>query len=352
MLKTKFNFGYFSFIAALCAVDVSAEDNTLEEVETKVGGFIRADYGYGDRYPVSQGEDRLGVSKAALAVNTNYDGVKGVLVFGTEITTEEDATTDGDVDVKDAFIVLENIGNSGINFSVGAQPLLFGLKPNGYPGDRSLQGSLEYGAQGLFAVSMQAGPSVIFNADLINGVNLRAGVFDRNSYDPDIEIEDGASLIDSGFVQISLTDLFGTGIYGVVGGESLFLDLENDAEGIVTLGLGWTNDWFDFSTEVVGLQDTIIENQLENSRGLTLDLEEDEIYTIVEASIKPTKSTQLYADYSSARELELDTTRVGLHYNMNKHTLLTAEFSRDGFGEGEIQDEDITSVDFRIELSY
>src|SRR5258706_8732771 len=85
---------------ALCSASFGA---TLDLPDISVNGFIRADYGAGDRYPVSRGEDRLGISKAALAISAQKDDIKGVFVIGTEVMTDGDPNNNGNVDIKDAF---------------------------------------------------------------------------------------------------------------------------------------------------------------------------------------------------------------------------------------------------------
>ncbi len=327
--------------STLVSVNSFAQDDT---VEVKVGGFIRADYGDGDRYSEEQGEDRLGVSKAALAAQSTYKNVTGVLVFGTEILTDGDDNADGNVDVKDAFIVLNNVGDSVVSFSVGAQPLLFGLKPEGYPGDHSIQASIEYGAGGLFAVANQAGPSIISWADF-GDFTLRGGVFDLNSNYDDVTFaefgDDGPSVSDNFFLQLRGTNIGGTGIYGVIGAESVFVDPQNDGETITTIGLGWSNSVIDVSAEYVQLDETIIQ-----AGGF--DIDDDETYLILEASVKATDKLSFYADYSEADEVEFETIRVGVDYLYNKFTVFSAEYSQDEFDGGD----DIDSIDFRIALKY
>ncbi|GAA6167205.1 hypothetical protein [Sessilibacter corallicola] len=327
--------------STLAPVASFAADDT---VEVKVGGFIRADYGDGDRYSEEQGEDRLGVTKAALAAQSTYKNVTGVLVFGTEILTDGDEDADGNVDVKDAFIVLNNVGDSAVSFSVGAQPLLFGLKPEGYPGDHSIQASIEYGAGGLFATSNQAGPAIISWVDF-GEFTLRGGVFDLNSTYDDVTFadfdDDGSSVSDNLFLQLRGTNIAGTGLYGVIGAESIFVDPENDGESITTVGLGWTNDVFDISAEFQQIDEAIIE-----AGGIALD--DDETYLIVEASVKANDKLSFYADYSEADEVEFETFRFGVDYLYNKFTVLSAEWSQDEFDDGD----DIDSIDFRIALKY
>jgi hypothetical protein len=79
-------------VAVSCAMGITSANADVgvvstDEIDLSIGGFIRADYGNGDHYPDSQGNDRLGVTKAALAVTSTYQNVKGVFVIGTEVTS-------------------------------------------------------------------------------------------------------------------------------------------------------------------------------------------------------------------------------------------------------------------------
>ncbi len=332
----------------------------LSEVEVTVGGFTRVDYSNGDRYSDRQGEDQLGISRAALAVTAKHENVTGVFVAGTEVLTNDNETTDGNIDIKDAYLVLEKVGGSPVTFSVGAQPLLYGLKPNGYPFDHSLQESIEYGAQGAFAVANQFGPSLIAYADA-GDFNFRGGFFDLTPYvseetDPEAE---GASLVDSFFFQVKGENVGNTGLYGVLGYEQLFVTEENDAEQIYSIGLGWKNAAFDISVEYIELENAVVtRNDLISSFLETgIDAEatgDDENYIVIETSYKPTEDVNLYVDYAEASEvLEATTVRVGIDYWTSKHLKLTAEYAQDDLDNVADGEEDsVSSIDFRITLEY
>lgn len=323
---------------AVCMAHANADTNEglVEELDISIGGFIRADYGNGDRYPENQGEDRLGITRAALAATATYENVKGVFVVGTEVTSEADANTDGNVDIKDAFIVISELGGSPFNLSVGAQPLLFGLKPNGYPADHTIQASVEYGAGGGLAVANQAGPSIIVDANF-GAVNIRGGFFDVDSETSVTLSDNGSALTDNFFVQAYFSDIAGSGVYGVAGVETIYVDEVNDAESITSIGLGWKNDVFDLSAEYITLDETI---------NGTVD---EETYTVVEAAFKVTKALNFYFDYSTADVAEFDTIRTGLNYDYNKHTVFTIEYSQDNF---ELSANDVDSVDLRIAINF
>lgn len=205
---------------------VSAE---ISNIDVNVNGFIRADYGNGDRYRESQGEDILGSSRSALAITSKYENIKGVFVIGAESLTIDNGTQDDNAALmQDAFVVFENLFNN-FTLKAGAQPLLFGLKPNGYAFDHSLVESIEYGAAGAFAVSNQAGPSVITNFMFSEQVSLDLGVFDLDTAGTSAFDRDGSAITDNGFIQMRFKDLFDLGIYGVAGIESRYVADEDES---------------------------------------------------------------------------------------------------------------------------
>lgn len=142
--------------SSLCPVlsTLALADTRMTVADTPVvvgvGGFIHADYDTGDRFSNLVGKDVLGISNAALAITPTTEGIKGVFVIGTTALTDGNINPDhnGQVGIKDAYIIVGYNKEVGFSFSAGAQPLLFGLKPNGYPGDSSLQGNIDYDAAG------------------------------------------------------------------------------------------------------------------------------------------------------------------------------------------------------------
>ena len=347
-----------AIVLASTFVSVSTFAQEISEVEVSVGGFTRIDYGNGDRYPESQGEDQLGVSRAAVVVSAKHENVEGVFVAGTEILSNDDPNTDGNIDIKDAFLVLKEVGGSPVTFSVGAQPLLFGLKPNGYPSDHSLQPSVEYGAGGAFPVANQAGPSIIAYASS-GDFTFRGGVFELSPYTTTIPDEDGSTITDNFFFQVKGENVGNTGLYGVLGYESVFVTPENDGEQIYTIGLGWKNDVFDVSLEYIELEAatafdrSVVVPIIEGLGDGELD-GDDENYLIFETSVKASEDLSFYFDYAEASELlELTTVRVGVDYWTSKYVKLSAEYAQDEFDNVApgLQD-DFSSVDFRITLEY
>ena len=308
--------------------------------EIQLGGFIRADYGSGDRYPLVRGEDQLGISKAALAATVRHEGVKGVFVVGTERLTNGSNDADGDVDIKDAFIVLGSEEGRGFSWSLGAQAFLFGLKPNGYPGDRSLQPSIEYGAAGAFAVANQAGPSVIGTYRTGKTFSIRFGAFDLDADNASgfTPATDGSNLSDNALLQVRADDLFGSGVYATLGAESLYVGGPVDgSHSIMAAGVGYRRGPFDVSVELTRLDGEIVGQA------------KDEQYLVSEVSFNLNREWTMYADWADARELDANTVRVGAHYKYSRYVTLSSEYSRDKLGLGV---DDVDSVDFRVSFSY
>jgi hypothetical protein len=317
-----------------------AQDNGGSKPSITFGGFVRGDYGSGDRYPDSRGEDQLGVSKAAFAVTAQHEDIKGVFVVGTERLTDGGASNDGDVDIKDAFIVIGGDKPQGFSFSIGAQALLFGLKPNGYPGDRSLQPSIEFGGAGAFAVSNQAGPSVIGNYRFGPNLVLRFGAFDLDTDNTtNLPANDGSKLTDNLFAQLRVDRLFNTGLYATAGAESLYVGgAVNDSKAIAAAGVGFKTGPFDASIELTQLDEGIVS---------ALD---DEQYLVAELTYDPDPKWSIYTDWAQAKELDADTLRIGAHHQYTDHVTFSAEYSKDTLDFTGASDVD--SVDFRITLSY
>ncbi len=334
----------FTLVISLCPLLVNAENrvNVNEELDVGFGGFIRADLGIGERYGDAHDDDRLGISKAAFAITPSYKNIKGVFVLGTEVTTLNDTggTEDGNIDIKDAFIIMKF---SAVDFIVGAQPLLFGLKPQGYPGDHTIQGSIEYGAGGAFATSNQAGPAVVANWPLNDSISLRVGFFDQKDYQDsgskaatDPTVDNGSGITDNFLIQVTGTNIMGTGIYANVGLEKRYVgDTVDDSSNIVALGAGWKNKQLDFSAEY---------QQLDKAFNAT---DSDEDYLILESSYMPNSHYRAYIDYSRANELDLSTWRFGGNYHYNKHTMFTVEYAAD-----DADGDDVSSLDARITLSF
>lgn len=320
-------------LASLCSTLV-LESAKADSLNIDIGGFVRADYATGDRFPEAEGEDQLGISKAALALSAKGDNVEAVLVFGTELMTVDSGSDDGNVDLKDAFIVLNKAFDSDVTLKFGAQPLLFGLKPNGYPGDRSLQGSIEYGAAGAVAVSNQAGPSAIAHIPVNKNFTVEAGLFDRST-PGNITDTEGSSLTNNFFVQVRLNEF--DGFYGVAGIESVYLGSTRDNSNIIDIGFGYKFGQFDASIEYISLEADITGTA------------DDETYLVGEFTYNHTEATQVYFDYSSAAELDVTALRMGVHQRYREFLTLSAEFSQESSDNEALE---ASSLDFRLEMKF
>ncbi len=144
-------------------------------------GWINAEYGRSSSPETigdSKGKDRLGIQQSALGLRVSKDKYKGVIAIGGDNLSNGDG--DGsNYAIRDAFIVYDNTEEGNFKFSVGAQPILFGLKPNGFPQDRSIRGSVEYGGAGGFNIGFQGLTSAKFDY-YISNFEVNAVVFDTN----------------------------------------------------------------------------------------------------------------------------------------------------------------------------
>jgi hypothetical protein len=332
-----------SLLLCMAPVFAQADKNinvNLEDLNIDVGGFIRADAGVGDRYGDAHDDDRIGVSKAAIAIVPSYKNVKGIFVIGGEVTSINSPDEDGNIDMKDTFLVIDL---ESVEAIVGLQPLLFGLKSAGYPGDHSIQGSVEFGAGGAFAVSNQAGPAIIADWKFLENASLRVGVFDQKDYQDsgskaasDPTVDNGSGITDNAFIQVRGDNLMDTGIYAIAGYETRYVgDTVDDSKDIWLLGAGWKSGMYDISAEYLSLDEAF---------NATAD---DETYFIVEAILTPADNYRVYLDYSKADELDVTTWRAGGNYDYNKYTMFTIEYARD-----DTDTDDVSSIDARITLSF
>lgn len=313
--------------------DISVADVPLT---VSFSGFIRADYGNGDRYAASDGEDRLGISKSFLVASIGTEDIKAILDYGATILTDTDVNggDNGSAGVKDAFIIVGVNNTTGFSFSVGAQPLLFGLRPNGYPGDSSLQPNLDYGIDGAFAVSQQAGPSIIGNYKFTPDESLRFGAFDlaeSNAVSGFSTATSGSKLKDNLFILWRGNNIGNTGLYATVGAERLYVGVEggplgntfaplvDDSKTIYSAGIGYKQGIVDVSVEYIHLDSEIVYTQ------------DDERYIRAHASVHPAPDWTAYVDYSNAHELGANTYRIGGSWQFRRHLALTVEYSKDEF---------------------
>jgi hypothetical protein len=366
-------------MAALGTVAASTAfaDTTVavDDVPVDLGftGFVRADYGNGDRYSTADGEQRFGTTKSFLLLNMNTEDIHAVLDFGATILTDTNSGGDasGTVGFKDAFIAVGDNKPTGFSFSVGAQPLLFGLRPNGYPGDSSLQPNIDYGAvPGAFNVSQQAGPSIIgtykFTPDMSLRFGAAGGDFTGTPYATNLNLTNGSKVQHNLFVLWRGNNIAGLGLYATAGYESIFVGGPYDGEKpIYSAGVGYKQDLFDVSVEYIHLNQDIIDATLAlTTTGTPVPLVDgDERYIRAHASVTPIDEFTVYADYSNAHELGASTYRIGGKWQFRKHLNLMLEYSRDNYSGSNslfvpvtfapvVPNANVQSVDARLTFTY
>ena len=323
-------------------INVNLEDINAD-IDLSLGGWIRIDYGVGtDRFGARKGSDRLGVSQYAMVTNVQFSedialvGVVGGTVFS-------DGTSD-DFDIRDAFMVWDNLfGFQNLTFKAGAQPILFGLKPNGYPGDHSLQPSVEYGAAGLFAVSQQAGPSVLLLQPFEIMDSTLSGTVSVGAFDHDTEndtLDDGSSIADNYFAQVKFDRVLLEGLYAVLGIENRYVGGRIDSsEPIVDIGIGFGNELFDASFEYIHIDEDLLAPAI---------LTDNEAYYVAEFAVNPFENVSLYFDWARAQEANVETYRLGMSCDIESWLNFKLEVSQDNLKRGE----DPESVDARITLTF
>lgn len=326
--------GVFTAAATLADAQVSVEN---VPIDLGFSGFVHADYGTGNRYSTAVGQDRLGVTKSLLLLTASTEDVQAILDFGGTVLTDSNvapANGGNNVGIKDAYVVIGAGKPTGFSFLAGAQPLLFGLRPNGYPSDSSLQGNIDYGAGGAFAVSQQAGPAVIGIYKFTPDLSLRFGTFDlaqSNAINNTTPATNGSKLKDNFFILLRAKNLADTGLYGTLGGERIYVGASGFLVGlsstpvvdasrtIYSVGIGLKQSIFDVSVEYIHLAAAIVNTQ------------SDESYIRAHAEVQPLPRWTAYADYSNAHELGASTYRIGGAWQFRRHLGLTVEYSKDDF---------------------
>lgn len=314
---------------------------TIMSIVTALGaqvnhfGWVHADYGYGkDRYGDANGGDRLGVTQLALGIKSVRDNLTLIGLIGANALSGPGST--GAIGLQDAFIVWDKIGGSQFGISVGVQPLLFGLKPNGYPGDRSLIPSLEYGGAGGMAIAQQAGPSIVMNYAVAEGSTLFLGLFDHSS--TNLAGTEGSSLFTNVFAQAKFTKLGVEGLYGVVGFESRYVGGAVDgSKPVFDAGLGIKVNQIDVSAEVISL-----DKGMSGTAG-------NELYVIAEITYDASPESKIYFDWGKAKEMDVQTIRAGTAYNFTRNLTGHLEYSMDRMPS---PFSNISSFDARLSLNY
>jgi hypothetical protein len=265
-----------------------------------------------------------------LLLSATTEDVQAILDFGGTIFN--DGVDNGSAGIKDAFIVIGANNKTGFSWSVGAQPLLFGLRPNGYPGDSSLQANIDYGAAGGFAVSQQAGPSIIGNYKFTPDESLRFGAFDlAESNSANVTTAtNGSKIKDNLFLLWRGTNIANTGIYATAGAERIYVGLAGGPNGglgpvvdgskqIYSAGVGFKNEIINASAEYIHLNANIVNTA------------SDERYIRAHVDVTPVPHWTAYADYSNGHEVGASTYRIGGVWQFRKHLGFAAEYSKDTY---------------------
>lgn len=308
-------------------------------VDVVLHGFARIDYGIGDRFGDAAGEDQLGVSKMALVTEARWEDFSFVGVIGATILADQPV----DTELKDIFVMWKNVGGTNACLRVGAEPLLFGLKPAGYPGDRTIVPSLEFGGAGAFPVSNQAGTCVVLELPLEGIGTFQSGIFDTAETTAGAPGSlDGSGVYRNYFGQVRLEDVAGVaGLYGVAGYEGRYVGQTSagarvdETESIFDVGVGFRSARFDLSLEYVALDEVLTETAGRES------------YWIEELTLYACEWTFL-ADYASASELDARTLRIGAVRSLNEHVSLQLEVAHDTLENAE----DVGSAHVRLAFTY
>jgi hypothetical protein len=297
-------------LAAAAALSSAAGDLVV-----KPFGFANVDYGTGND-PVfndTAGNDALGTAKLALGTKVTQDNLTLVAVIGAGASTFGNLTDA--IAIRDAFIDWSKIAGTGLGASFGAQPFLFGLKANGFPGDRSIRGSVEFGGGGAKAVSQQAGPSIKLRYEMMDKVTVTVATFDNGNGNAGGA---GSGIANNQFADIAFHDLGVAGLYGFAGFERAYLGGPiDDSKPIMDGGLGFKMAMFDVSAEYI---------RMDKDWAGTAD---DESYIVTELTVTPVQAATLYADYSRADQLDVSTVRAGVTYQSHPALTWVLEYSVD-----------------------
>ncbi len=312
-----------------------------------ISGYIRAEYGDGDRYPEEDGGDRFEVNQISVLFEALYGDFEAVLLLGATNVTGD--SVDSEAFIPEAFIVWNGFTGAGSALSAGVQPLLFGLKAAGFPGDRSVQSSLEFGGAGGFAVSNQSGPALILSYDVGETSVFRAGAFDTSSStaeyfeDSGLGNINGSSLSDNYFFDLRYQPQGERGFYAFAGIEERYIGDAIDAKrSISDVGVGFQNPLFDLSYEWIELD------------GDFVGTISDETYSIAELTLHLSQQVDFIADWSEADESKLETMRFGLAYKLNAVLDLQLEYSEDDLAAVGDRPEavNVDSIDVRLTYNF
>lgn len=340
---------------ALAAVTLTDEES---DFTVTLGGWARLDYQYGDRSGKDAGYDTLGISRASAQTTVSYDNWDLFMNIGATAVSSGGGFDSNGVVVADLFMNWNNVGGSNVLLRGGAQPMLFGLKPNGYDADRTVVGSIEYGAAGAFAVSNQANAALRFVAPFLDEmVQLEGGLFDSSiNTSPVTGKVRGSTIWQNAWGQIRVNKLGIDGLYAVAGVQGVYVGTTGPAAAPVRInkvrpiydaGLGFDNGMFNVSVEYIHLHEDIVGS--DQLVGGTAGVQESghESYLIAEAGAH-FGDFELQADYSRGHRLKAHTGRFGLLYQLNPFVNMRVEYAHDFLANRN----DVESINARLTLSF
>ena len=309
-----------------------------------VHGWLNAEYGYNvsGRYGLTDGKDRLGVQQAALTAMATYKNYYVDLQYGGD--NFSNGTGDGgDMLFRTAVVGYDAMKDRNYKFEIGSGAILFGLKPSGFPGDRSLKPSVEYGGQGNFNVSQQAPLHVKFDYKLYM-MDISVGAFDTSESKSDGT--EGSGLIKNYFAQVRMNELFMDGLYGNFGYEGYYVGSTiAQTKPLYIAGLGYENSLFDISIEYMNLHKNIA-----SLNATTIDtITSSDNYWIAELTVKLTKKWMAYFDWADSEEQKADSLRVGTKYVLNDWSHVQLEYSQD---KAAYTASEAEGVDFRWHMHF
>lgn len=335
----KKNFFALALISVLMPSLSFGQKTNLDDFNLKYFGWINVDYKYSTdqirhNNEPGNGNDQFGVGQSAFGLSGNQDKIHGVLVIGGSAMSLDSAEA-GNFALRDAFLIYDDVKENNFKLSFGAQPLLFGLKPNGYPGDRSLRPSLEYGAMSSFNVAQQGEKAVRLDYVTSYG-NIDLSLFDTAEGKNDAT-KKGSSIIDNYSLQFRPKNLFATGLFGNLGLQKRYLAEKNEGRDIISLGLGYEAKYFSLT----------VENLLLES-GYIPALNKKETINVVEFELRNFSEVfWTYYDWSHAKEQNKNTHRLGLVYEYASNTTFQAELSQDKGGN-----QDSEGFDMRVQFKF
>jgi hypothetical protein len=202
---------------------------------------------------------------------------------------------------------------------------LFSLKPNGFPGDRSIRASLEYGALNSLQVGFQGERSIKFDY-FHEYFDLDLGFFDTNVQSSDGT--DGSSFADNLMAQFKFKNILIDGTFANLGWQQRYLGQQTSADNsstedidenrsIVAAGFGYENESLTLTVEYLNFD-----------KAFALTDKNEETW-VVEFDYKFSKYFWGYADWAEAAQRNVATQRYGLAYEISTQSTLQIEFNAD-----------------------